>query len=59
MDLHHQQIEEGSPGKLKVTARTTDGEEIVDEYNTVVIAIGRDPCTPGIGLDTINVDLAK
>ncbi|KAK7063284.1 thioredoxin reductase [Halocaridina rubra] len=54
-----EQIEEGSPGKYKVTAKTTDGEEITDEYNTIVMAIGRDPCTGGIGLDTINVELAK
>ncbi|KAK4312844.1 hypothetical protein Pmani_015761 [Petrolisthes manimaculis] len=54
-----EKIEEGTPGKLRVTAKTTDGEEVVGEYNTVVVAIGRDPCTSGIGLENAGVDLAK
>ncbi|XP_071514079.1 thioredoxin reductase 1, cytoplasmic [Panulirus ornatus] len=54
-----EQIEEGSPGKLKVTAKTNEGEEIIDEYNTVVVAIGRDPCTSGIGLADVSVEMAK
>ena len=53
------QVEEGSPGKLKVTARTTEGEDIEGEYNTVVVAIGRDPCTSSIGLDQLDIKLAK
>lgn len=54
------QIEEGAePGKLRVTAKTTEGEEIVDEYNTVVLAVGRDPCTSDIGLEKAGVELAK
>ncbi|XP_042238035.1 thioredoxin reductase 1, cytoplasmic-like [Homarus americanus] len=54
-----EEVEEGTPGKLKVTAKTTDGEEITDEYNTVVVAIGRDPCTADISLHDINVEMAK
>lgn len=53
------QVEEGTPGLLKVNARTTEGEEIEGEYNTVVVAIGRDPCTSSIGLDKLNIELAK
>lgn len=52
------QIEEGTPGKLKVIAEQ-EGEEITGEYNTVIIAIGRDPCTQGIGLENTNISLAK
>lgn len=54
-----EKIEEGSPGLLKVTAKTTEGEEVTGEYNTVVVAIGRDPCTSTIGLDKLDVKLAK
>ncbi|XP_066960197.1 thioredoxin reductase 1, cytoplasmic [Macrobrachium rosenbergii] len=54
-----EQIEEGSPGLYRVTGKTTEGEEIVDEYNTIILAVGRDPCTSGIGLENINVELAK
>ncbi|ROT75942.1 hypothetical protein C7M84_005499 [Penaeus vannamei] len=53
-----EQIEEGTPGKLKVIAEQ-EGEEITGEYNTVIIAIGRDPCTQGIGLENTNISLAK
>lgn len=42
-----------------MTAKTTEGEEIVDEYNTVVLAVGRDPCTSDIGLEKAGVELAK
>lgn len=30
-----EQMEAGEPGRYRVTARTTEGAEIVDEYNTV------------------------
>ncbi|MBN3295271.1 TRXR1 reductase, partial [Amia calva] len=60
--LHHfvptkiQQMEEGSPGTLKVTAMSTDGTETIEEqYNTVLLAIGRDGCTRNIGLESVGV----
>merc|ERR1719309_621930 len=40
-----EKIADGSPGTLRVTAKSTDGETVVGEYNTVGLAIGRDPCT--------------
>merc|ERR1719427_7063 len=52
-----ERIEEGAPGKLKVTAKYKDGTEYVDEYNTVIFAIGRDACTQNIGLDKVGVAL--
>jgi len=54
-----EKIEEGTPGTLKVTATTTEGETITGDYNTVAIAIGRDLCTADMGLDTVGVELAK
>ena len=42
-----------------MTAKTTDGEVITGEYNTVCFAIGRDPCSDGIGLENTSVELAK
>jgi len=52
-----EQIEDGKPGKYRVTAKTSDGKEIVEEYNTILLAIGRDPCTQGIGLENAGVKL--
>ncbi|XP_063783843.1 thioredoxin reductase 1, cytoplasmic [Pseudophryne corroboree] len=46
-----EQIEAGTPGKLKVTSQSADGSKITEEYNTVLLAIGRDACTRNIGLD--------
>lgn len=52
-----EQIEPGEPGKLRVTAKSSDGTEITEEYNTVLLAIGRDACTRKIGLDTVGVKI--
>uniref|UniRef100_A0A663LQW7 thioredoxin-disulfide reductase (NADPH) n=1 Tax=Athene cunicularia TaxID=194338 RepID=A0A663LQW7_ATHCN len=53
-----EQLEEGMPGRLKVTAKSTEGSEIIEEeYNTVLIAVGRDACTRSIGLETIGVKI--
>ncbi|KAF1401782.1 Thioredoxin reductase 3, partial [Eudyptula minor] len=53
-----EQLEEGMPGRLKVTAKSTEGPEIFEEeYNTVLIAVGRDACTRNIGLETIGVKI--
>ena len=38
-------------------AKTTEGETVEGEYNTVLFAIGRDACTDNIGLDKIGVQL--
>nr|XP_025948874.1 thioredoxin reductase 3 isoform X2 [Dromaius novaehollandiae] len=53
-----EKLEEGMPGRLKVTAKSTEGPEVFEgEYNTVLIAIGRDACTRNIGLETIGVKI--
>ncbi|XP_006876287.1 PREDICTED: thioredoxin reductase 3 isoform X2 [Chrysochloris asiatica] len=53
-----QQLESGSPGKLKVVAKSTDGPETIEGiYNTVLLAIGRDSCTRKIGLEKISVKI--
>ena len=33
------------------------GEEFVEEFNTVLFAIGRDACTKGIGLEEVGVKI--
>jgi len=40
-----------------VFGKYNDGTEFVDEFNTVIFAIGRDACTGGIGLDKVGVQL--
>ncbi|KFO69421.1 Thioredoxin reductase 3, partial [Cuculus canorus] len=51
-------VQASMPGRLKVTAKSTEGPEIFEEeYNTVLIAVGRDACTRNIGLETIGVKI--
>ncbi|XP_062312413.1 thioredoxin reductase 3 [Osmerus eperlanus] len=53
-----EELEAGTPGRLKVTAKSTDSDEVIEgEYNTVLIAVGRDACTDKIGLDTAGVNV--
>merc|ERR1712215_8326 len=52
-----EKIEEGAPGKVKVFGKYNDGTEFVDEFNTIVFAIGRDACTGKLGLDKLGVEL--
>jgi len=53
-------VEKLESGKLKVSMKNNEtGEESSEEYDTVMMAIGREPCTRGIGFDNVNVELAK
>jgi len=52
-----EEVEAGTPGRIKVTGRYNDGTSFTDEFNTVVFAIGRDACTGDIGLDKLGVAL--
>lgn len=49
-----EKIQDGAPGLYRVTSNI-GGKDIVSEYNTVLFAIGRDPCTKGIGLEKVGV----
>lgn len=49
-------VEEGLPRKLRVEFKNLATNEVgSEEYNTVLIAVGREPCTSGIGLDKAGV----
>lgn len=53
-----EQIEAGTPGQLKVVAKSTDSDKIIEGvYNTVLLAIGRDACTRNLGLETVGVKI--
>lgn len=54
-----QDRQDGKPGLYKVYGKYNDGTEYSDEFNTVIFAIGRDPCTQNIGLDKVGVQMSK
>lgn len=55
-----EQVSAGEPGLLKVTGKSTEtGAEVVGEYNTVILAIGRESTTRTIGLEKVGVNIAK
>ena len=53
-----EQIEPGKPGKLKVYGKYNDGTEFVNEFNTVVFAVGRTADTDGLNLSSVGVETA-
>jgi pyruvate/2-oxoglutarate dehydrogenase complex dihydrolipoamide dehydrogenase (E3) component len=50
-------IKEGEPGELLVKYKNDKGEIVEEIYNTVVLAVGRDPCTKDLDLDKVGVKL--
>ena len=51
-----EKLEDGNPGRYKVTFKNSDTNVLAsEEFNTIVWAIGRDPCTDKIGLDKAGV----
>jgi len=55
--LKLEKIEEGTPGRIRATFENSDGNEVAEEFNTVLIATGRKPLTEGIGLQDTGVAL--
>ncbi|XP_071438887.1 thioredoxin reductase 1, cytoplasmic-like [Hetaerina americana] len=49
----------GSPGELAVAYKMCDGKVKEQQFNTVMFATGRSPCTSNIGLEEIGVELNK
>lgn len=52
-------LKEGTGSRKVLTARKNDGTEVAFECDTVLLAIGRDPCTSDLGLDKVGVALSK
>jgi thioredoxin reductase (NADPH) len=50
-------IKDGEPGEYKVKYKN-DKDEILEEiFNTVVLAVGRDPCTKELKVDKAGIKL--
>ncbi|XP_040214922.1 thioredoxin reductase 3 [Rana temporaria] len=53
-----EELEPGTPGRIRVVAKSTESDQVIEEeYNTVLIAVGRDSCTKNIGLEKIGVKI--
>jgi len=50
-------IKEGQPGELLVKYKNENNEVVEEVYNTVLLAVGRDPCTKDLHLDKVGVKL--
>jgi len=50
-------IEKGTEKKAKVSWKLEDGTVVSDEFDTVLYAIGRDVCTPGLNLGNAGVNV--
>lgn len=53
-----EKIKDGSPPTLLVKAKSTTGDGTWEgEFNTVIVAIGRDPCTADLKLDNAGINV--
>ena len=50
-------IKDGEPGEYLVKYKNENGELLEETYNTIVLAVGRDPCTSDLNLDKVGVKL--
>lgn len=53
------QIKPGQPGELLVRYQVGKDEYKEEVYNTVLLAVGREPCTNQLGLENTSVKLSK
>ena len=49
--------EAGQPGEVLVLYENDNNEVIEEVFNTVLLAVGRDPCTSDLHLDKVGVKL--
>lgn len=54
-----ERVSEGEPGTVRVTAQSEENGEITEEYNTVLVAVGRLSSTKTIGLENIGLTSNK
>jgi len=54
-----ERVSEGEPGTVRVTSQSEENGEIVEEYNTVLVAVGRVSTTKTIGLENIGLESNK
>ena len=50
-------IKEGTPGEYLVKYLNENKEVVEETYNTVLLAVGRDPCTKDLNLDKVGVKI--
>ena len=50
-------IKEGEPGEFLVKYKNGKDQILEEKFNTVILAVGRDPCTKELGLDKVGVKL--
>jgi thioredoxin reductase (NADPH) len=54
-----ERVSEGEPGTVRVTAFSEGKGEYVEEFNTVLVAVGRESTTTTIGLENIGLKPGK
>ncbi|GAA56821.1 thioredoxin reductase (NADPH) [Clonorchis sinensis] len=52
-------LEKGKTGRYRVTAKYSDGKPFSEEYNTIIFAIGRDPCIDTEMMKRLGIKLDK
>jgi pyruvate/2-oxoglutarate dehydrogenase complex dihydrolipoamide dehydrogenase (E3) component len=53
-------FEKLADGRVKVTYTNSDfGNDVEEEFDTVILAVGRDACTPDLGLEAVGLALEK
>jgi thioredoxin reductase (NADPH) len=50
-----EKLEDGAPGKLRMSAKYSDGTDYTNDFNTVIFAIGREADTAELGLSSVGV----